>query len=91
MLGIKIHTNTSKGYRLYDEINKKFVVSRDGIFLGYSKTHDVVERKLDRLYRFTHANSFQEFDNRIPHIEGGIPILNKSMEPSSEALSTLHE
>ena len=27
------YSNTSKAYRLYDEVNKKFVVSRDVIFL----------------------------------------------------------
>ena len=38
------YSNTSKGYRLYDEVNKKFVVSRDVIFLESSKTNNVVER-----------------------------------------------
>jgi len=65
------YSNTSKAYRLYDEVNKKFVVSRDVIFLEYSKADNVVERQLDRLDRFGHAESFQEFDNEIPHLEGG--------------------
>ena len=40
---------------------------------------------------FKHAKSFQEFDSQIPHLEGGIPILNQSMESSFEALSPSHE
>ena len=85
------YSNTSKAYRLYDEVNKKFVVSRDVIFLESSKIDNVVERKLDRLDRFTNAKSFQEFDNQIPHIEVGITILNQPVESSSEALSPSHE
>ena len=41
--------------------------------------------------RFTHAKYFQEFDNQIPHLEGGIPILNQTVESFSEALSPTHE
>jgi hypothetical protein len=43
------------------------------------------------LDRFNHAKYFQEFDNEIPHLEGGIPILDQSMESPSEALSPPHE
>ena len=85
------YSNTSKAYCLYDEVNKKFVVSRDVIFLESSKTNNVVERQLDRLDRFTKAKSFQEFDNHIPHLEGGIPILDQHVESSSEEHSPLHE
>ena len=85
------YSNTSKGYRLYDEANKKFVIARDVIFLESSKSDKVVERQLDRLDRFTHAKSFQEFDNVIPHLEGGIPILNQTVESYPEALSPPHE
>ena len=81
------HSNTSKAYRLYDEVNKKFVASGDVIFLESSKTHNVVERKLDRLDRFTKAKSFQEFDNQIRHLEGGIHILDQHVESSSEEQS----
>jgi len=35
--------------------------------------------------------SFQEFDNQIPHLEGGIPILDQSVESSFELLSPPHE
>ena len=85
------YSNTSKGHRLYDEVNMKFVVSRDVIFLESSKTNNVVEQQLDRLDRFTHEKYFQQFDNQIPHLEGRIPILNQSMESFSEALSPPHE
>ena len=53
------YSNTSKAYRLYDEVNKKFVISRDVIFLESSKSDNVVERKLDRLDRFAKTKSFQ--------------------------------
>eukprot|EP00253_Pinus_taeda_P031153 PITA_31153 len=85
------YSNTSKAYHLYDEVNIKFVVSRDVIFLESSKTDNVVERKLDRLDRFTKEKSFQEFDNQIPHLEGGIPILDQHVESSSQEHSPLHE
>ena len=78
------YSNTSKAYHLYDEVNKKFVVSRDVIFLELSKTDNVVERQLDLLDRFAKAKSFQEFDNQIPHLEGGIPILDQHVESSYE-------
>eukprot|EP00253_Pinus_taeda_P023640 PITA_23640 len=81
------YSNTSKAYRLYDEVNKKFVVSRDVIFLESSKFDNVVERQVDRLDRFAKAKSFQEFDNQIPHLEGGIPILDQHVESSSEEYS----
>ena len=41
--------------------------------------------------RFTNGKSFQGFDNEIPHLEGGIPILDQPVESSSEALSPPHE
>jgi len=85
------YSNTSKEHCLYDEVNKKFFVSRDVIFLEYSKADNIVERHLDRLDRFIHEKSFQEFDNHIPDLEGGILILDQSVESSSEALSPPHE
>ena len=57
------YSNTSKGYRLYDEVNKKFVIARYVIFLESSKTDNVVEQHLDRLDKFGHAKSSREFDN----------------------------
>eukprot|EP00253_Pinus_taeda_P029221 PITA_29221 len=81
------YSNTSKAYRLYDEENKKFVIFRDVIFLESSKPDNVVERQLDRLDRFAKMKSFQEFENQIPHLEGGIPILDQHVESSSEEYS----
>ena len=46
------YSNTSKAYCFYDEVNKKFVVSRDVIFLKSSKIDNVVEQQLDHLDRF---------------------------------------
>ena len=66
-----VYSNTSKAYHLYDEVNKKFVVSRDVIFLESFKIDNVVEWQLDCLDRFAKAKSFQEFNNQIPHLEGG--------------------
>lgn len=41
--------------------------------------------------KFNHVKTFHEFDNDIPHLEGRIPLLDKSMESPSDALSTPHE
>lgn len=85
------YSNTSKAYNLYDEVNKNFIISRYVIFLESSKADNVVERKLDRLDRFRHVKYFQDFDNEIPHLEWGIPILYQSIESSSETLFPPHE
>jgi hypothetical protein len=72
------YTNTTKAYRLYDEINKNFInsiLSRDVVFLESTKNDKNVERQLDHLDRFTHVKTYHEFDNEIAHLEGGIPIL----------------
>ena len=61
-------THTSKEYHLYDKVNKKFIISRDVIFLESSKIDNVVEWQLDRLDIFEHAKYFQEFDSEIPHL-----------------------
>ena len=56
-----------------------------------SKTNNVVERQLDHLDRFKHEKSSQGFDNEIPHVKGGISILDQFVEeisPSNEALAT---
>jgi hypothetical protein len=44
------------------------------IFLESTKNDNIVEQQLDHLDRFTHVNTYYEFDNEIPHLEGGIPI-----------------
>jgi hypothetical protein len=85
------YSNTTKGYHLYDEINKKFILSRDVIFLESSKKDKIIERQLDHLERFTHVKTCHEFDDDIPHLEGGIPILGQSLESPFEAPSPPHE
>jgi len=47
------YSNTTKGYRLYDETNKKFILSIDMIFLESTKEEETVERQIDHLDRFT--------------------------------------
>ena len=61
-------THTSKAYHIYDEVNKKFIISRYVIFLESSNIDNVVEWKLNHLDGFEHAKYFQEFDSEIPHI-----------------------
>jgi transposase InsO family protein/adenylate kinase family enzyme len=85
------YSNTTKGYRLYDETNKKFILSRDVIFLESTKKDEIVERQLDHLDRFTRVKTYHEFDDEIPHLEGGIPILGQSLESPFEAPSSPHE
>ena len=48
-----------------------------------SKSDLTVERKLDHLDRFTRGNYFSEHDYEIPNLEGGIPILDQSLESIS--------
>ena len=64
------YSNTSKAYHLYNEVNKKFVVSRDVIFLESNKNDRSIKRQLDRLERFSHVKTYHEFDNEIPHLKG---------------------
>jgi hypothetical protein len=85
------YSNTTKGYCLYDETNKKFILSRDVIILKSSKKDETVERQLDYLDRFTRVKTYHEFDGEIPHLEGGIPILGQSLESPFEAPSSPHE
>jgi hypothetical protein len=85
------YSNTTKGYHLYDETNKKFILSRDVIFLESSKKDETVERQLDHLDRFTHVKTYNEFDDEIPHLEGGIHVLGQSLESPFEAPSSPQE
>ena len=85
------YSNTSKAYHLYDELNKKFILFRDVIFLESSKIDNVVKRQLDIVDRFSHAKTFQGFDHEIRHIEGGIHLLDQSVESPSKLLSSPHE
>jgi hypothetical protein len=85
------YSNTTKACRLYNEVNKKFILSRDVFFLESSKNDNTVEWKLDHLDRFTNVKTYHEFDDKIPHIEGRILILDKSLESNFEAPSPPHE
>jgi hypothetical protein len=60
-------------------------------FLESIKKYETVERHVDHLDRFTRVNTYDEFDDEIPHIEGGIPILGQYMESPFEAPSSPHE
>ena len=62
----------SKAYRLYDEVNKKFVISRDVIFLETNKNDKPIERQLHHLEKFSHLKTYYEFDNEIPKLEGRV-------------------
>jgi hypothetical protein len=84
------HSNTTKTYCLYNEVNKKSILSEDVFFLESSKNDKIVERQLD-LDRFTHVKTYHEFDDEIPHLEGGIPILDQSLQCPFEAPSPPHE
>ena len=64
------YSDACKEYHLYDEVNKKLVVSRDVIYL---KT----KRQLDRLEKFSHLKTYYEFDNEIPNLEGGMLVLDQ--------------
>jgi hypothetical protein len=64
------YSNTTKAYHLYDKINKKFILSKDVIFLESTKNGKTVQQQLDHLHRFTHVKTYHEFDNEIPHMKG---------------------
>ena len=73
-------SDTTKGYRLYHEVKQKFLFARDVIFLEYSKSDLTIEQQLDQLDSFTHGNHFFETDYKIPNLEGGILILDQTLE-----------
>ena len=50
LLGYKEY---SKAYHLYDKVNKKFVFSRDVIFLETNKNDQSIERQLDHLKKIS--------------------------------------
>jgi hypothetical protein len=74
------YSNTSRAYRLYDEENKKLVVSRDVVFLEFDKDASIVDRQLNHLDRFSSKKFYYEWDNDISHPEGGIHILDQSVD-----------
>jgi hypothetical protein len=65
---------------LYDEENKKFVVSRDVVFLEFSIDASTIDRQLNHLDIFSSKKFYCEWDNDIPHPEGGIHILDQSVD-----------
>jgi hypothetical protein len=82
-LGARSHTclffgycNTSKAYRLYDEKNKKFVISRYVVFLEFANDAFTIYRQLNHLDRFSSKKFYCEWDNDLTHLEGGIHILD---------------
>ena len=52
------YEENSKAYRLYDEVNKKFVISRDVIFLETNKNDQSTERQLDHLENYPHPKNY---------------------------------
>lgn len=73
------YSTTSKAYRLYDEENKKFILSRDVIFLEYVKDASTIDRQLSHLNRFASKKFYYDSNNDLPHLEGGIPTSNYSI------------
>ena len=65
------YEENSKEYHLYDEVNKKFVISRDVIFLETNKNDQSIERQLDRLEKYPHPKKYSENEYEIPNLEGG--------------------
>ena len=80
------YANTSKAYILYDEDNKNFIASRDVIFLEFNKDALTINKQLARLDIFHSKEFYQERDNELPNIEGGILVLGQSWKiPYSNA------
>ena len=75
----------SKAYHLYDEVNKKFAISRDVIFLETNKNDQSIERQIDHLEKYPHPKTYSENEYEIPNLEGGIPILDQPLEFPYEA------
>lgn len=76
---------------MYYELNNKFILSRVVIFLESSNTNNIVEWQLDFLYKFNHENTYHEFDNDIPYIEGVISFLDQYIKYPSKVLPHLHD
>jgi len=64
-------------YRLYDEENKNFILSRYVIFLECDKSNSVVDRQLTHLEKFASKKFYFEYDNYVPVTERGVPILDQ--------------
>lgn len=75
------YSDTTKGNKLYDKVNKKFLFAKNVIFLECSKSDDAVERQIDHLDRFIRGKPYIEENYEIPNLEGGrISILDHSLE-----------
>ena len=87
------YSTTSKTYSLYDEVNNNFVIFKDLFFLETNKNDKSIERQIDHPKRFSHLKTYYEFDNEIPNLEGGIPILDRdqSLEFPFEEPTPPHE
>ena len=60
--------SSSQGTQIHNEVNNKFILYKDVIFLEFSKNGKTIEWKLDHLDRFTHVKKYHDFDDDIPHI-----------------------
>jgi hypothetical protein len=85
------YSNTTKAYRIYNEVNKKFILSRHVVFIESTKNDKTIEQQLDHLDRFTNVKTYHEFDDEIQHLEGRIPILDQPLESPFEVPSPPHE
>ena len=65
---------------LYGEKNKKLIVSRDVEFLEFDKDVSIVDQQLNHLDKFHSKKFYYEWDNELPHPEGGIQILDQSVD-----------
>ena len=74
------YSNTSRAYQLYDEDNKKLIVSRDVVFLEFDKDAPIIDRQLSHLDKFTSSKFYYELENDFPHHEGGMPTLDHPMD-----------
>ena len=74
------YSTTFKAYCLYDEENKKFIISKDVIFLEFDKDAHSIEKQLSHLDRFQSKKFYHEWNNEHPTLEEGIPFLGQSLE-----------
>lgn len=74
------YSTNSKVYMLYDEENKKFILSQDVNFLESAKDASTIYRPINHLDRFTSNFLNNESNNDIPHPERGISILYQSVD-----------
>jgi hypothetical protein len=72
-------------------MRQRGILSRDVIFLQSSKKDEIVEKQLDHLDKFTRVKTYHEFDDEIPHIKWGIPILGQYLESPFESPTSPHE